>query len=324
MNKDVQYEGFTPISLELMRLGQIPGFDLYISGPNGPVLYRERQVKFTKSNLQSLVENNVQHLFFINSDQDAYYTYMENNLEGIVKDRNVTPARKASIVYDTSTYLAKQLLSSASSADLARRASAVMDTLITFTGSGDGSYKDIVQILPQDYYTHSHSANVATYSLALGRELGMSLNTGLKELTMGALLHDVGKSKVPPEILVKKTPLSKDEMTIIRKHVDWGMEIVKSTPAVPFRSYPAIHQHHERLDGSGYPLGITNIHLFGRIVAVADTFDAMTTNRPYKVAVSSFKAVSFLKSRNDKYDKRMVMAMVEVMAERRYPVQSIA
>jgi len=316
MDADGKFRGYTSINLEVMRLGQIPGFDLYIKGPGGPVLYREQNIPFNRDNLQSLLENEVEYLYFKMDDEDKYFAYIENNLEGIIDDNNVPITNKATIAYDTSAYLARQMLSAPESEDLAKRASSLISTIITFTSRSDASYKDIVGILPQDYYTHTHSANVATYSLALGRELGLTVNTGLWELTMGALLHDVGKARVPGEILNKTSPLNSLEIAIIKKHVEWGLEIVKKTSAVPYRSYPAIAQHHERLDGSGYPAGITNMHLFGKIVAVADSFDAITTNRPYEKAKPSFTAVSILKSCQKQYDQNVVKKLVEVMADK--------
>jgi putative nucleotidyltransferase with HDIG domain len=110
--------------------------------------------------------------------------------------------------------------------------------------------------------------------------MGLTIASGLWELTLGALLHDIGKSRVPPKILNKKGRLTEEEFEIVKKHVEWGVEIASKTPAVPKDAYHAISQHHERLSGKGYPAGIKDLHQFGLIVAVADTSDAITTNRP--------------------------------------------
>ncbi|MEE9555413.1 MAG: HD domain-containing phosphohydrolase [candidate division Zixibacteria bacterium] len=316
MMEEKNFDEFTPVNLELLRLGKIPGFDLYIASPNGPVLYRQNDIEFTQENLEALLDNDVKYLYFKNDEEELYFEYIEKNLTHIITDNNVPIIKKATVVYDTSAYLARQMLAEPESEGVVKRASDVLDKIITFTSHDDSTYKNIIQILPTDYYTHTHCANVATYSLALGREIGLTVDTGLWELTLGALLHDVGKAKVPPEILQKIKPLNVLEVSIIKKHVEWGMDIVKNTSVVPYKSYPAIAQHHERLDGSGYPAGTTDINLFGKVVAVADAFDAMTTNRPYARAKSSFYAVSVLKSRHDEYDQSIVKALVEVMAGR--------
>ncbi len=309
-------EDLAPISLEIMRLDKVPGFDLYIMGAKGPVLYRERNVRFTRRNLSSLLENNVQFLYFKRDDEDNYYQYIEDNLGRIVEDVEVPQTKKASVAYDASAHLAHQMMVEPESGQLVKRAAKVMDSIVTFASKDKMAYKDIIQILPRDYYVHTHCANVATYSLALGRLMGLTVSSGLWELTLGALLHDIGKSKVPPEILNKKARLTEEEFEIVKKHVEWGVEIASKAPAVPKESYPAISQHHERLRGKGYPAGITDLHLFGRIVAVADTFDAITTNRPYERRRSSFEALSVIQAMKGEYDQGVVIALIEVMAAR--------
>ncbi len=316
MADDLKMEDLAPISLEIMRLDKVPGFDLYIMGAKGPVLYRERNVRFTRRNLSSLLENNVQFLYFKKDDEDNYYQYIEDNLGRIVQDVEVPQTKKASVAYDTSAHLAHQMMVEPESGQLVKRAAKVMDSIVTFASKDKMAYKDIIQILPRDYYVHTHCANVATYSLALGRLMGLTVSSGLWELTLGALLHDIGKSKVPPEILNKKGRLTEAEFEIVKKHVEWGVEIASKAPAVPKKSYPAISQHHERLLGKGYPAGITDLHLFGRIVAVADTFDAITTNRPYERRRSSFEALSVIQAMKGEFDQGVVMALIEVMAAR--------
>ena len=321
MTEDLKTEEFAPISLGIMRLEKVPGFDLYLMGEKGPVLYRERNVRFTRRNLTSLLENNVQYLYFKSEDTDNYYQYIENNLDRIVEDTKVPRTNKASLVYKTSSYLASQMMVEPESGQLVKRAAKVMDSVITFTSKDRMAYKDIIQILPCDYYTHSHCANVATYSLALGQLMGLTVASGLWELTLGALLHDIGKSRVPPEILNKKGRLTEEEFEIVKKHVEWGVEIAGKTAAVPENSYHAISQHHERLSGSGYPAGIKDLHQFGLIVAVADTFDAITTNRPYEKRRSSFEALTVIQANKGEYDQGVIKALIKVMAARECKVK---
>ena len=316
MDGSTFFDGYTPVNLEILRLDRVPGFDLYIVGAKGLVLYREKSVKFTLNNLKTLLENNVRYLYFKSNDQNKYYSYIEENLTSIVKDNKVASVKKATLLYDTSAHLAQQLLNEPDSKKIISRASKVMDTVVAFATTGRDAYKDIIQMLPSDYYTHTHCANVATYCLALGQVLGMTVNSGLWELTLGALLHDIGKTRVPREILNKNGPLSRQEFEMVKQHVQWGVEIAGQTRAVPHASIPAIAQHHERTSGKGYPFGIKNMHQFGKIVAVADTFDAITTNRPYTKARSSFEAILLLKAQTTEFDKNVINALIEVMADK--------
>lgn len=314
-------DGYTPVNLEVLRLDRIPGFDLYIAGAKGMVLYREKNVIFTFKNLKTLLEDNVRYLYFKNTEESKYYDYIEDNLPSIVKDNKVSSEKKASLIYDSSAHLAQQLISDPDSKKTIQKASKMMDTVVSFTTAGNNAYKDIIQMFPSDYYIHTHCANVATYCLALGQVLGLTPNSGLWELTLGALLHDIGKIRVPREILNKKGPLTRQEFETVKQHVQWGMEIAGHTGSVPHTSMPAIAQHHERISGKGYPFGIKDMHLFGKIVAVADTFDAMTTNRPYAKARSSFEAILIIKTQITEYDMNIVNALIEVMADKKAEVR---
>jgi len=216
MDNKTFFDGYTPVSLEIMRLDRVPGFNLYIVGPSGLVLYREKNIKFTLKNLKALLENNVRHLYFANKEESKYYEYIEENLSTIIDDKKVPNNKKASLIYDASAHLAQQMFMEPDSRKIVKRASKVMDSVVSFTTKGENGYKDIIQMLPSDYYTHTHSANVATYSLAIGQELGMTQNTGVWELTLGALLHDIGKSKVPDTILNKRGSLTRQEFGIVK------------------------------------------------------------------------------------------------------------
>ena len=131
----------------------------------------------------------------------------------------------------------------------------------------------------KDAYTLGHVRRVATFALMMGKELGLS-TLELRSLALGAQMHDVGKIGVPDRILTKPAALTTEEAEVIREHVTRGYEIATSVLALSSVT-DAIRFHHERYDGSGYPIGLEgeSIPLHARIVAVADAFDAMTSGR---------------------------------------------
>jgi HD-GYP domain-containing protein (c-di-GMP phosphodiesterase class II) len=134
----------------------------------------------------------------------------------------------------------------------------------------------------KDPYTEGHSQRVSDYSLAIARELDISAET-INHLRIAGLLHDVGKIGVPDMVLKKPGHLDDHEMAEMKKHPMIGEKIMKPVRNLQ-RELPAITEHHERVDGTGYPKGLSGegISLIGRIVAVADVFDALTSNRPYR------------------------------------------
>ncbi len=129
-----------------------------------------------------------------------------------------------------------------------------------------------------------HQRLTATLSLAIGRELGLA-DSKLEGLYLGALVHDVGKISIPSELLAKPARLTPEEYALVKTHVLSGCKIFEHV-SLPWPVQSIIRQHHERLDGSGYPDGVTGdaIILEARIVAVADVFEAITDHRPYRPA----------------------------------------
>ena len=137
----------------------------------------------------------------------------------------------------------------------------------------------------RDPYTGGHLHRVVAYSLVLGQEIGLP-DEELETLRLGATLHDIGKIGVPDTVLLKPGPLEASESEIMRGHTLAGVAIVSRIASLE-DLVPIVRSHHERIDGTGYPDGLTGdrIPLPARIVAVADTFDAMTTSRPYRRAL---------------------------------------
>lgn len=136
----------------------------------------------------------------------------------------------------------------------------------------------------RDVETSGHSDRVVAYSLRLGRELGLT-HTELIALEQGSLLHDIGKIGVPDSILLKRGPLTEEEWVKMREHIGQGLRILNGIDFLSGAT-SVVAQHHEKYDGSGYPANLCGkeIHINARIFAVADAFDAITSNRPYRVA----------------------------------------
>jgi len=168
----------------------------------------------------------------------------------------------------------------------------------------------------KDPYTRGHSDRVTKYALAIGRKLGLD-EEELKILEHAAALHDVGKIGVPDSILSKPDKLTPAEYELVKRHAEMGERILK-----PVRSFDKVCQivrhHHESFDGSGYPDGLAGeeIPLLARILAVADAYDAMTSDRPYRAAFSPDEARRRIEEGKGKqFDPRVCDAFLEVLEE---------
>jgi putative nucleotidyltransferase with HDIG domain len=168
----------------------------------------------------------------------------------------------------------------------------------------------------RDPYTAGHQKRVALISVAIARKLGMPEDAA-QALYMAAMVHDIGKVSVPAEILTKPTRLTDLEMQMVQGHVEAGYQILKDIP-FPWPIADMVHQHHERLDGTGYPNGLKGdqICLEARILAVADTIEAMATHRPYRSARGLAAAMDEIRSEAGiKLDTKVVDAAFELMDE---------
>ena len=169
------------------------------------------------------------------------------------------------------------------------------DTLSRYAQDLEEAYVSTVRVLAaaidaRDTYTLGHSTRVAQFSLALGRELGL-VPAQLEELEIACLFHDVGKIKIPDSILLKKGKLDTPEKREMMRHTEYGTEILSKARSL-LKYIPAVRHHHEWYDGTGYPDGLSDekIPMAAAIISLADVYDAMTSDRPYRHALSDEEA----------------------------------
>lgn len=155
----------------------------------------------------------------------------------------------------------------------------------------------IEEVSRTDEYTHTHCVNTAFYSMLIGKWLDLS-ESDIKKVIQAGLLHDVGKTRIPLAILNKKDRLTNEEFDLIKSHTIYGYDILNEVKGMDTEVKRAALLHHERIDGSGYPFHASSdcIGIYARIVAVADVFDAMTSDRVYKKGVTPFEAFQMFKS----------------------------
>lgn len=171
-----------------------------------------------------------------------------------------------------------------------------------------------------DNYTFLHCVDVCIYSVILGKKLGYSREQ-LINLGMGAILHDIGKCKISPDILQKPDKLTDDEFSKMKHHTIYGCEIIKNAYGLSPKIAAVAFQHHEKWDGTGYPLGIRAelIDPFSRIVTVADIYDALTADRVYKKKVLPHIAAEYIKNNSSKlfdpYIVNLFLANIAVYSE---------
>jgi putative nucleotidyltransferase with HDIG domain len=175
----------------------------------------------------------------------------------------------------------------------------------------------------KDEYLIEHSLNVSILISIFAKHLRIEKNI-IEQLALGAFLHDVGKIKIPDRILNKPGRFTDDEYEIMKRHVEYGVEIISQETDISPIALDIIHQHHERLDGQGYPNKLANdeINLYARMIAIVDSYDAMTADRVYKKGMSPIKAFKILSAGAEKsYDKSLVEQFIQCLGV--YPIGTL-
>jgi putative nucleotidyltransferase with HDIG domain len=280
------------VDLASLRADRLLAFDLYVYVEGNIVLYREKSLPFAEEVRKRLLDHRVKQVYIHENQRQAYLGYMEQELPGLLRDEHLPSATKAHIVYATSKVIAENVLANPTYGENLKRSEKLVEETVGFLTRGPESFRNLVKLSDTDYKLYSHSVNVCTFSLGLAQYVGVDDPDELTALGVGAMLHDVGKTKIDARIMRKRSPLSHAEFELMKKHVDFGVEILSGMKELPKAAFIPVMQHNEREDGSGYPRGLVGeqIHLFGKITAIADVFDALTTDRVFRKAFTAYDA----------------------------------
>lgn len=198
----------------------------------------------------------------------------------------------------------------------------VTNELMSAIFENDAVAVDIGILKVSDEYTFKHSVDVATMAMIIGKKYGLT-DKEVRELGIAGLLHDVGKSRIPNELLNKPGALTDKEYELMKQHSLFGFEILKKRNTFSDEILKGVLQHHEKMNGNGYPLGVKadKIHKYARIISVADVYDALVTERPYKNAFSQRDAVEIIMTMTAEIDIEVMKSFLGSVIL--YPVDSI-
>lgn len=309
--------GFFAIPVSSLRLDTTTGFNLFLRSPrdNQYVLFRSGELKFNEECRAKLEQNNIASVYIAAADRAIYMGYLENNLSRILSDEAVPPREKSKILYGSASQLLHDVFANPMAGENIKRAQDMVENTVGHLMRGGEHFGSLLSIMSFDYQTYTHSVNVSVFGVALARRIGLS-RAELIELGTGLLLHDVGKSAIDPAILFKEGPLTPEEWAIVKTHPDQGVQMLRESARVSDVALAVVRQHHEKCSGKGYPQGLTepDIHLYAKIGALADVFDALTTKRCYKQAVQSFPAIRIMQNEMaDSFNEQLLRELILLM-----------
>lgn len=298
-----------------IRLGSIPSgiavpFDLYIRVGNHFVHYLRAGDSLSPEKKKQLVKKAADHFFILSMEFPRFKSFINS----LVNGEELPISEKAKVLRESSMALVEELFENPSMEKALVQSKEVVQQFIDLMKQDAEAMGHLIGLSGHDFYTYNHSVDVSVYSLGLGQILGYS-GEDLKEIGLGGLFHDIGKRNIPLSIICKQGPLEDFEWEQMKKHPEFGLEILmdhdtsESIKACCF-------EHHEAFLGGGYPREIKGeeIHKMARIVSVADTYDALTTKRSYQDPMGSKVAIEFMRDRlQAKFDPDVMKALLDVL-----------
>ncbi len=287
-----------PIPLDSLRLDSVTGFDIYIQPRSGEtmVLYAKRDVAFGLAALRRLQQSHVQYVYIDAAQQGEYRLYIESHMPDILGDPSIQVAEKAEILYTSAQGLLKELLADPLTVEGVDRGRGIVESTVGFLRSQRRALRQLITGASYDYYSYTHGVNGCVYCIALARRAGYTDPAILDDFGLGVLFRDIGMSLIDRSIAVHAGKLTPEQFEAVKQHVVLGHQALEELGGVGETAKDVVRHHHEKLNGRGYPDGLAGpeIHPLVRICTIADVFDSLTTNRTYRRALSTYKALQFM------------------------------
>jgi putative nucleotidyltransferase with HDIG domain len=306
---------YVPIEIEFLELDGVCEQDIYLHVQDRYVLYRGANLPFSLQDKIRLEKAKTKFIYIYCENEAELRRFYESNLSNIIDNDKIDSEKKAQVLYHCAKGIAQDLFEKPTSSETIQRSRGVVDNTLKLLSQSSNAFVQMISLSGHDYYTYTHCVNVLTLTVSLLSDLGFKDPKFLKEAGMGALLHDVGKKKVPIEILNKPGKLTEDEWAVMKRHPEFGAELVERA-RMPERGVDIIIQHHERMNGKGYPHGLVGgaIPIASQVVAITDAYDAMTTNRCYQKAMSPFEAMRIItQEMKGHYNPKVVETFINML-----------
>jgi len=295
----VNGQNFLPVPPYMIFPRTVGGFRIYIKQGGRYVLYATEQEQFTERHRRELPEYGIKEVYIQTDQKPDYDRYVEENLGRILFSDDPPLEERAAIFYNASLGVIRELFQRSQVQDILSRTQLdrvlrLVQQTMKFMASEE-ALKRLAALIRHDYKTYSHSLHVFVFSAAVLQTYDFE-EKDLIEVGLGAILHDLGKSGIPQEILRKCGPLTSAEFEVVKTHPLRGAALCSHLP-LSNQTTNCILFHHERMDGLGYPAGLRKdvLPLAVRVISVCNVYDSLTSSRPYAQQLTPFQALSLMR-----------------------------
>ncbi|MBC7961473.1 MAG: HD domain-containing protein [Steroidobacteraceae bacterium] len=273
-------EIFVPISLESIEPVIFPDVALYIKTGGNFVLYKSNGRDFSDHDHERLSNNGVEFVFVSKDDMDVITSHMEASAERLLKSDILNAKAKGKMIYQTSINFVDDIFNNPEKSSDLKRTRRLIENLMLFLSNNPEAISSLETVMSHNYHTFVHSLQVASLTLLMHSEAYTLSRDEMLDVGTGAILHDFGKIFVPQEILNKSGKLNEAEIEVLKRHPEEGFLFLQDKGVLSPVALTIVRLHHERCNGSGYPLGLENrdIPRSAQITGVADVFCTLTTD----------------------------------------------
>ena len=284
---------FRPVITACINPDTFPEVALYMkSGPNY-VLYKPAERQVSSQDLVRLEQNRVESLYIRSEEMGPVATFLEETICEIMDNEGLQPEVKGQILSQVAMNYVMDLFTTPDKLTDVERCRHLVRQLINFITRHRNAFDSLHAVIEHDYYTFIHSVQVASLSMLTHAEIYNLPLYELEDVGIGGILHDVGMIFIPNTILEKPDVLTNFEYTMIKRHAQRGYECLHDLGGFSEISLAAVRFHHERYNGDGYPFNLKGdaIPRTAQITAICDVYSALTSNRPYRSAISKEDAL---------------------------------
>lgn len=280
------------LDINTLTIGEITLYDIFIKKDDNYVIIIEAGTMLSNTLYEKLKKQ--ENLYISKDDEDKQILSCEN-LKYYIRHNKDNIEKRVQLLYEVNNQLFDMFLANKDNKIHLNCVELIVQSIIYLIKYDEHFIKNTMPYFIDDFTLKVHSLHVAMYALALGNLLKFR-NDELINLGVAAILHDVGVKKIDSSIMNKESALDAHELAIVQKHSQYSIDILKENKIIDPIILNAVIQHHERLDGSGYPKKLTKKEItpFASILAICDVFDALTNSRPHRKKYKSFEALKMM------------------------------
>ena len=287
---------YRPLSLACIFPSYFPDVALYVKNSGNYILYKNHDRKFTEADQNRLQRTNTEFLYVRSGDMEIVTEYLEQNLESLLARDDIDSGAKGTILYQTAAnYVTDVFDEPGKTADIIRCRSLIRH-LMKYVAGHEDALKALKAITSQNYYIFTHSVQMAALMMLTHERLFDLRQDEMIDVGVGSLLHDVGMVFLSGDIMNKPDALADIEYHKVKQHAQKGYDYLLNAGTLGEVSLTIVRHHHEKYDGSGYPVGLKgdNIPRSAQLAALCDTYCAITTDRPKHTALPGTEALRLM------------------------------